>query len=170
MDIIKKVEARRAISRALVFDMDGTIADLYSVNKWLNKLRKESPTPYRDALPLTDMTTTVQLLNALKYYGYKVFVTTWCSKNGSDEYNKLVRKTKREWLDKFHFPVDRFHAVKYGRTKADCTRDFKGKQILFDDNEKVRKGWHLGEAVDVTIVDINEYLLNLLQNELKAIA
>jgi hypothetical protein len=36
--------------------------------------------------------------------------------------------------------------------------------ILIDDNGKVRKGWHLGETVDPTEIDILDYLEALLES------
>ena len=35
--------------KEIVFDMDGTIADLYGVENWLPKLRAYDPTPYQTA-------------------------------------------------------------------------------------------------------------------------
>ena len=39
----------------IYFDMDGTIADLYGVENWLEYLRAENPAPYRAAAPMLDM-------------------------------------------------------------------------------------------------------------------
>ena len=38
--------------KILVWDMDGTIADLYGVENWLPMLRAYDPTPYRTAKPI----------------------------------------------------------------------------------------------------------------------
>ena len=37
------------------FDMDGTIADLYAVEGWLNSLRAFDPKPYAKAQPMLNM-------------------------------------------------------------------------------------------------------------------
>ena len=76
-----------------------------------------------------------------------------------------MRKAKREWLDRYDFPYDHFHGVKYGATKADSVRKrlHDGEEaILFDDNAKVREGWHLGETHDPTTEDIIEVLKGLM--------
>ena len=57
---------------------------------------------------------------------------------------------KINWLDAFAFPYDEIHLVKYGTTKANCTRKLGGYQILVDDNKKVRDGWTLGATIDAT--------------------
>ena len=54
----------------LCFDMDGTIADLYGVENWLNDLRNENARPYRVAKPIYDMDTLNFLLDALKSQGW----------------------------------------------------------------------------------------------------
>ena len=46
------------------------------------------------------------------------------------------------------FPYDEIHLVKYGTTKANCTRKLGGFQILIDDNEEVRKDWTLRDVID----------------------
>ena len=88
------------------------------------------------------------LLVILKKQGWKVVVTTWLAKDGSKEYNNRTRKAKRDWLKQYNFPYDEIHLVKYGTTKANCTRKHGGYQILIDDNENVRKGWNLGSTIN----------------------
>ena len=63
-----------------------------------------------------------------------------------------------------HFPYDEIHIVKYGTTKANCTRKLGGYQILIDDNEKVRKGWNLGDTINAN-ENIIEKLAELLLTE-----
>ena len=149
------------MTKVLVFDMDGTIADLYGVKDWLPMLRAENPTPYISAKPIYDMDILNALLNELKLEGWKIVVTTWLAKGSSKRYNEAVRKAKMAWLDKYNFPYDEVHMVKYGTTKANCTRKIGGFQILVDDNEKVRQGWTLGSTINANN-DIIENLMKLM--------
>ena len=149
------------MNKTLVFDMDGTIADLYGVEDWLEDLRAENPRPYQVAEPMYNMVVLSELLNILKDMGWRVVVTTWLAKESTPAYDALVREAKIEWLARYGFPYDEIHLVKYGTTKANCTRRYGGLQVLFDDNEKIRKGWTLGEAVDAN-ENIMEYLVNLI--------
>ena len=148
----------------LVFDMDGTIANLYGVDGWLEKLNRFDPSPYVEAEPLYNMEVLNAVLEIFKGMGWKIVVTTWLSKNGTPAYNALVREAKIEWLDRFNFPYDEIHLVKYGTTKADCTRKHGGFQILIDDNETVRNGWHLGDTINAN-ENIIEKLLALLEQQ-----
>jgi hypothetical protein len=102
-----------------------------------------------------------KILKDLKKIGYVIAITTWLSANSTKEYDDRVRKAKLEWLKKYSFPYDEIHLVKYGTTKANCTRKLGGFQILVDDNEKVRKGWNLGATINAN-EDIIEKLKELL--------
>lgn len=152
------------MNKVLVFDMDGTIADLYNVEGWLEDLRAEDVRPYAVAAPMYDMDTLNEILNVLKMMGWYIVVTTWLAKGGSKEYSKATRETKKNWLDKYNFPYDEFHGVKYGTTKANCTRDIGGFQVLVDDNADVRKGWRLGDTIDAN-ENIIDKLIALLEQE-----
>ena len=144
--------------KTLVFDMDGTIANLYGVDRWLDMIRAEDPTPYRIANPMYDIETLNTLLRLLKRKGWRIVITTWLAKGSTRHYDNLVRMAKLEWLEMHNFPFDEVHIVKYGTTKANCTRHYGGFQILVDDNEKVRKGWNLGDTINA-----NENILKELE-------
>ena len=151
------------LPREICFDMDGTIADLYAVENWLPKLRAYDPSPYREAAPMWDMEKLSAILRELQEMGVMITIITWLSKDSTPEYKSAVRKAKKAWLDDMDFPYDYFHGVQYGATKADSVRKFTDNAWLIDDNEKVRRGWHLGETIDPTKVDIIELLASLIE-------
>lgn len=152
--------------KILVFDMDGTIADLYGVDNWLADLRSENPRPYVMAKPMYDMADLKFVLEMLKAHGWEVVVTSWLSKGSTEKYDEVVRTAKRDWLARYNFPYDSIHLVKYGTTKANCTRKLGGYQILVDDNEKVRSGWNLGSTINAN-ENILEKLVDLLLTEIQ---
>ena len=145
------------MTKALVFDMDGTIADLYKVNGWLEDIHNENVRPYVLANPIYNAEELNILIDILKQFGWKIIITTWLAKDATEEYNEKVRKAKIEWLAKNHFDYDEIHLVKYGTTKANCTRKHGGFQILIDDNEKIRNGSTLGDTINA-----NENILKAL--------
>ena len=130
------------------FDMDGTIADLYGVENWLEYLLNGDTTPYEVALPLVRLATLARRLNTLQRNGYNLAIISWLSKSGTEEYNKAVAEVKIEWLRK-HLPSvewDRITIVPYGTPKENfCDNPL---DILFDDEEKNRINW-TGRAYDV---------------------
>ena len=151
--------------KMIVWDMDGTMADLYGVKDWLPMLRAEKPAPYLLAEPMWDMVELAEILTQFQQRGVEIRVVTWLSKDSSEEYKEAVRESKRDWLKHYNFPCDHFHGVAYGATKADSVRKYLNKDetaILIDDNAKVRRGWHLGETIDPTACDLIEVLKNLL--------
>ena len=140
------------------FDMDGTIADLYGVENWLEMLIAEDTTPYAEALPLLRLSALARKLNALQRSGYDLAIISWLSKSGSDAYNEAVTEAKMRWLAK-HLPSvnwDRITIVPYGTPKQNfCENPL---DILFDDEAKNRDNW-TGIAYDVQ--NIMEILKNL---------
>lgn len=127
------------MTKAIYFDMDGTIADLYGVHDWLRKLQNSDVSPYMEAAPLVDMRALANVLDNFVALGFVIGVISWTAKDGSKEYNKAVRKAKRDWLAA-HFPqVSELHVVKYGTPKHRVA-NIKGS-ILVDDNAQVRAAW-----------------------------
>ena len=130
------------------FDMDGTIADLYGVDNWLEMLIAEDAFPYETAEPLLRLSALARRLNSLQKNGYNLAIISWLSKSGTNEYNAEVEAVKRKWLAK-HLPSvkwDAIHIVPYGTPK----QDFCGNSldILFDDEARNRENW-TGRAYDV---------------------
>jgi hypothetical protein len=148
--------------------MDGTIADFYGVDGWLQYLNEQSPVPYIVANPLYKVQELNAIVNMFRACGWRIVVTSWLAKNSSKDFDKEVRNAKREWLDKFDFPYDEIHLVKYGTTKASCTRHRGGFQVLVDDNAQVRKGWTLGDTIDAS-KDILQPLIKMLQGEIEEV-
>jgi hypothetical protein len=150
------------MNKTLVFDMDGTLANFYGVDGWLDDIRNENTRPYDIAKPLYNMEVLNAILDLLKAQGWKIAITTWLAKGSTKAFDDMVRASKIAWLQKYNFSYDEIHLVRYGTTKANCTRKNGGVQILVDDNEKIRKGWHLGATIDANKNIIDE-LINLLE-------
>ena len=138
----------------IYFDMDGTIADLYGVEGWLNDLESENERPYATAKPLIRMSALARILNRLQKEGYTIGIVSWLSKGGSDDYNEKVAYAKQKWLKQHLASVnfDEINIVKYGTPKSTAVNIQGG--ILFDDEEKNRTEWN-GTAFDVdNIIEI----------------
>ena len=131
------------------FDMDGTIADLYSNPNWLPMLRAFDPTPYATAKPLLRLSALARKLNNLQKQGYRIAVISWLSKESNPAYDEAVTATKLAWLAE-HLPSvhwDEIHIVPYGTPKE--TFCYTPYDVLFDDEERNRNNW-TGVACDVT--------------------
>ena len=134
------------------FDLDGTLADLYGVDGWLDNLINEDTRPYDIAKPLVNMAYLARLLHKAQANGYEIGIISWTSRNGSDLYNGEVALAKMVWLHK-HLPSvewDEIKIVRYGTNKrAAC-----GGGILFDDEEPNRKAWGDGAFTPDEIIRV----------------
>lgn len=142
------------MATTIFFDMDGTIADLYGVENWLDYLIALDALPYEIAKPLIRLNALARVLNRLQKQGYKVGVISWLAKNSNTDYDEKVTKAKKEWLKKHLASVnfDEIHIVKYGTPKQTFAKT--ENDILFDDEEKNRNDW-TGKAFDVNkIIEI----------------
>ena len=132
----------------ICFDMDGTIADLYSVENWLADLRSENVRPYREAKVLLNMNSLAKALHKAQAQGHEVVVISWLSKCGSPAYDEAVAEVKKAWLKKHLGSVkfDEINIVKYGTPKSlFCKSE---NDILFDDEKLNRDNWN-GKAYNV---------------------
>lgn len=130
------------------FDMDGTIADLYSNPNWLPLLRAYDPTPYITARPLVQLNTLARKLNTLQKSGYRIAIISWLSKTSNEDYDRAVTEAKLQWLAT-HLPSvhwDEITIVPYGTPKENYCHN--SLDILFDDEERNRLNW-TGRAYDV---------------------
>jgi len=136
------------MTTTIFFDMDGTIADLYGVNNWLDYLLASDTLPYEIAKPLVKLNSLARILNRLQRNGYKIGIISWLSKSGSDEYNNAVAEVKKDWLRKHLASVkfDEIHIVNYGTPKQVFAKT--ANDILFDDEKPNRDNW-TGKAFDV---------------------
>lgn len=141
------------MNKAIYFDLDGTIADLYGVEGWLADLEAENVRPYAEAKPLLNLSLLARYIHKAQAKGYMVGVISWLSKYGSDAYNEAVTVAKREWLAK-HLPSvewDEIHIVKYGTPKSTC-RTCPG--ILFDDEQRNLDEWGAGAVIASNLLEI----------------
>ena len=126
----------------IYFDMDGTIANLYGVENWLDYLIAEDVFPYRNAKPMLRLCSLAKVLNRLQREGYSLGVISWLSKCGSDDYNERVTQVKTEWLAS-HLPSvnwDEIKIVPYGTPKHEVAEDCG---FLFDDEIGNRDAWDM---------------------------
>lgn len=140
------------------FDMDGTIADLYRVEGWMEKLDSHDPTPYEQAIVMHKMSVLARLLHKAQANGYGIGIISWLAKHSNEGYDRAVEQAKREWLAK-HLPSvewDAMYFVKYGTPKHEI-----GSGLLFDDNAEIREEWT--RAKDENFAVTPEQIIEILK-------
>ena len=136
------------MTKAIYLDMDGTIANFYGVEGWLDCLMNCDPAPYKVAKPLVNMNVLARVLNRLQTEGWHIGIVSWLSKGGTEEFNEAVTDTKVKWL-KAHLKSVKWNEVAivpYGTPKQTVVQYAEG--ILFDDEKPNRERWS-GLAYDV---------------------
>lgn len=124
------------------FDLDGTLADLYSRPTWLQELRAYDPTPYQEAKVMVNMSRLARHIHRLQAKGIAVNVISWLSKESTPEYDVAVICAKREWLQK-HLPsvqFDNIYIVQHGTPKSSFVAH-DGRHLLFDDEIENKVEW-----------------------------
>ena len=129
------------MAKAIYFDMDGTLANLYGVENWLERLRAYDASPYAEAEVLLNMQALAHRLNRLQENGYTIGIISWLSKESTTDYDTAATAMKMAWLEKHLRSVkwDEIHIVAYGKKKSKLAQVKDG--YLFDDNENVRREW-----------------------------
>lgn len=141
----------------IYLDMDGTIADLYSVPNWLDYIEHDNTFPYRKAKLLLNQDEINWLNNWIKC-GNDIAVISWLSKRGNHKYNKAVRAAKIRWLKKnLPLPYASIHIVKYGtpKSKFNCKNN-----ILIDDDERNLIDWQRNGGIALSPQDFKEIVKN----------
>ncbi len=142
----------------IYFDLDGTLADFYSVDNWLQKILENDSSPYREARPLHNFSQLAKLMHKCQEKGIEFSIISWGSKNSTENFLAAVADEKRKWL-KTHLPSVNFSEiiiVPYGTPKE----NYKNSHfdILFDDEQTNRKNWKNGAFEPQYIIPILKML------------
>lgn len=150
------------MSKAIYFDMDGTIVDFYGVSGWLTYLEDYDATPYRIAKARINLALFAKLIHKLQAQGFHIGIISWLSKTSSPHFDKEIIAAKEQWLAQ-HLPsvsFDEIRIVPYGTPKSKSVIFPTG--YLIDDELANRSEWR-GLAFDV--FNINEVLKTILKCE-----
>lgn len=149
--------------KAIYFDMDGTIADMFNYPDWLRCLKREDVSPYRDCKPIVNLGELVPILEQLRGLGVHVGVISWLAKGSSISYAKATRAAKMEWLQNHvHFEFDSIKICRYGAPKHNYAMD---DSILVDDSPFCLNAWTKGRTLDASqdwIVELRRIVNSLL--------
>lgn len=142
----------------IYFDMDGTIADFYSVPHWLDHLDRMETTPYELAKPMLNFSAFARLLHAVQAKGIRIGIISALSRTGDADFHARIKEAKSKWLAQ-HLPSvdwDEIHYVPYGSNKIEYATE--ELVMLFDDEFSNRANW---VGVSHTPDEILEVLRNL---------
>jgi len=122
------------------FDMDGTLYDLYSLEDWLEGIVNGVKGYYTNGATLVNMWKLSRVCRRLQKKGIKVNIITWTQNTENGNAIELAKKEKLTWLRKKMPYADTINILPYGTPKSEYMED-NVRNILFDDNDKVREEW-----------------------------
>jgi hypothetical protein len=139
--------------------MDGTLADLYGVDGWLDNLIAKETRPYDEAKPLLNLSLLARYLNRLQRMGYKIGIISWLAKNSNIQFDEAVTVSKMKWLNKHLASVqfDEINIVPYGTPKSNFSNE--SSDILFDDEAPNREAWNGTAYTEKFIIETLKALL-----------
>lgn len=127
--------------RIVYLDMDGTIADLYGIDGWLQKLEREKKNLFTSCKA---MITEEELFKIFPEHKYEIHILSMTPKNATKEYCEQVIAEKNIWLDLFFPKITKRIYLKYGNNK---NLKNSQKHILVDDNKIIRENFR-GLAIE----------------------
>lgn len=151
------------MKKTIWWDMDGTIADLYGVDGWLDMLMDKDPTPYMEAEVMLNMALFARYLHKVQQLGYRIGIISWLCKTPTPEYDEAVTDAKLDWLNK-HLPSvswDEINIVAHGTPKQNFM--LTQEDILFDDEDRNRMNWY-GDAYTP------DQIMTVLKNIVKGVS
>ena len=144
----------------ILFDLDGTLGNLYGRKNWLEELKSEIPI-YEDLEPLVNMEELNAIAYKLKSIGIEFGVVTWLAMGASENYEFITSMEKYRWCKKYIPFITEFECQPYGTPKQ---TNYRNRQcVLIDDNAEVRASFetpHRRKTFDAND-DIIAFLTNL---------
>lgn len=130
-------------NKIIYFDMDGTLADLYSVENVFKKLDTFDVSPYVEAKPIDKY---INILKEYKNNGYKIIILSCLSKITNNKYDREVVNAKGKWLDKYVGKeyIDERIYIPYTKNKSTYVNK---KGILVDDDINICNNWSMGKTI-----------------------
>lgn len=155
------------MTKKIYFDMDGTVADLYGSERWLEKLRNEEEGAFIKLEPMVDMNRLGEVVGKLMMQGWQFGIITWLPMDASEEYEEVCTREKRIWAEQYMpWAMNEFYAQRYGTPKQDAPVRRAGHMILVDDNAEVRAMWETAKqrkTIDAKCKDIITELEGLVE-------
>lgn len=153
------------MTKRIYFDMDGTIADLYGRDGWLDSLINEEAGLFQELKPMYPAWQFREICDRLQREGWELGVITWTPMNATREYEEQVAREKIYWLQNYAPFIKDITCQPYGQPKQYAIRQRATRMILVDDNHEVRQMWEKvphRETIDATknIIDELEKLLD----------
>lgn len=136
------------MKKLLFVDMDGTVADMFGENQYLERFYEKE-----FFLNLKPMTSVIEAVKELSN-DYDVYILSACVDS------KYCIKEKSEWLNKYMNFINKDHIIfsKVGENKAEVIKNITGKEIdnttyLLDDYSTNLKHWEEAGGIGIKMLN-----------------
>jgi len=126
--------------KKIVFDLDGTLYDLYGVPDWEKKLREEKENIFLEGKSFLNKDF-YEIIEELLKNGFSFDVATWLPMFATKQYEEKCRKEKERWVKENLKFVKNIYIDAYGVPKQKMVKEKSSLMILIDDNLEVCKDW-----------------------------
>lgn len=124
------------MSRTIYFDMDGTLAALFFIKGFAERLESGDCSVYTECRTLYKVNEMSATIAALKTKGYDIGIISYADESNLEK----ARAAKMEWLSR-HFPYansEKIHIVTKAVSKASY---YHNGDVLVDDARANREEW-----------------------------
>ena len=126
--------------KKIIFDLDGTLYDLYNIPDWEKKLRQEKRNIFLEGKTFLN-DDFYEIIEELRNLGFTFDVATWLPMFATKQYEQICREEKEKWIkDNLKF-VEGIYIAPYGTPKQKMVEKKSSIMILIDDNLEVCRSW-----------------------------
>ncbi len=154
------------MTRKVIFDLDGTVYDLYNVEDWLGKIQREEAGVFTEGDILFELDEFYSTIEEMLMNGIEFGVITWLPAGASKEYEEVCRKEKLEFINKYLPFVSEVSICSYGIPKQNLIKKRAAAMYLLDDNKDVCEMFNQAKnCVGINVEEGN--LVQVLRNLMK---
>jgi FMN phosphatase YigB (HAD superfamily) len=146
--------------KKIIFDLDGTLYDLYSIPDWEKKLRQEKENIFLEGKTFLN-DDFYEIIEELRNLGFTFDVATWLPMFATKQYEEKCKKEKEQWIRKNLKFINNIYIDSYGIPKQKMVKEKSSLMILIDDNIDVCKNWETKKQRKYK--NVNNNLIQILE-------
>ena len=153
------------MSVKVVFDLDGTIYDLYNQKDWLYRLENEVAGVFdQPECCIVDIKKLTDKIMSMIEKGFQFAIISWLPFGASPEYEEICREEKACWIWENLPMITEVSLIPYGIEKQKAIQKKAQHMILIDDNKEVCNVWETATQRKAFTVGKCYTVLNVLDD------
>ena len=120
----------------IIFDLDGTLYNLYGIDNWLKKVESGDPSVFTEGETLVNTEALNKKIEVFKKMGCTFSVVTWLPMGATDKYKKECYSRKMNWCRENLPTISEVNIIDYGIGKHLYRKKDKFNYLI-DDNLEI---------------------------------